>query len=210
MPDIAFADIGPTERYELITGAVWPRPIAFVTSLGPGGRVNAAPFSAFNYMGEDPPILALGVERYRADSTRPGEEKDTLVNIRASGAFVINMVDAALMERMIGAGADYPADVSETDALGLDVTPWSAVGVPRLTEAPVAFACRLFALHPLGRIRTMVLGEVTAIHVRDGLMEAGRPRIDVDRYRPVGRLGGLGYAVGYDVAERRTPRYAGG
>src|SRR5919206_2842090 len=92
---VAFAEIEPRERYKLLCATIVPRPIALVTSLGPDGVVNAAPFSFFNVFSEEPPLVVLGLQ-----SKPDGTIKDTPANIREAGAFVVNLVDERLAERM--------------------------------------------------------------------------------------------------------------
>jgi len=101
MTHIALSGLSTMQKYWLITGSVGPRPIALVTSLNGEGLCNAAPYSAFNYMGEDPPLFAIAVDHYGDESHRPGEMKDTLKNIVARGEFVVNMVDEAIVERAV-------------------------------------------------------------------------------------------------------------
>ncbi|MFL5115508.1 MAG: flavin reductase family protein, partial [Microvirga sp.] len=90
-----FAELPQRQRYKLLVGLVVPRPIALVTTLGPGGVVNAAPFSFFNVFSEEPPLVVLGLQ-----SHPDGALKDTAANIREIGSFVVNLVDEGLAERM--------------------------------------------------------------------------------------------------------------
>jgi 2-nitrobenzoate nitroreductase len=207
---VVLKDLTPSERYRLITGSVMPRPIALVTTIGPDGLVNAAPFSAFNYMSEDPPLMAMGIERYGEESQRPGEIKDTLRNILANGEFVVNMVDEALLEPMVASASDFPAEVGEAAALDLDLAPSRHVSVPRLAAAPVAWECRRYCTLDFSQLRTIVLGEILAMEFRPGLLDEARLRVDVDSYFPFGRLGGPGYASTRDRVELRVPAYRPG
>src|SRR5947209_1958729 len=98
-----FATLPQPLRYKLLVGLVVPRPIALVTSTGPGGTVNAAPFSFFNVFSEEPPLVGLGLQ------SRPdGSIKDTPANIRETGAFVVNLVDESLAEQMNVCSIDFP------------------------------------------------------------------------------------------------------
>jgi flavin reductase (DIM6/NTAB) family NADH-FMN oxidoreductase RutF len=105
------ATLPAQDRYKLLCGLVVPRPIALVTSIGPGGVVNAAPFSFFNVFAEDPALVVLGLQA-RSD----GSLKDTAAHIRDTGSFVVNLVDEALAERMNICAVDFPAETSELDA----------------------------------------------------------------------------------------------
>src|SRR5687768_6986952 len=109
--EINLRELDAKNRYKLMTGVVVPRPIALVTTLGENGVVNAAPFSFFNVMGSDPPIVAMG-PGWRPD----GSAKDTALNIRATGEFVINLVDENLAQQMNICATDFPAGESEIEA----------------------------------------------------------------------------------------------
>ena len=177
----------PGDRYKLLISVVVPRPIAFTTTLDTEGRVNAAPFSFFNVMGYDPPIVML------APSNRPdGTPKDTALNIRATRAFVVNVVDEALAEAMNVAATPFPRGTNELDEAGLTTAPSVQVAVPRIAEAPVSLECREVMTLNLGRTR-IVLGEVLHLHLRDDLLDLERMRVHTDRLHAVGRMHGGGW-----------------
>ena len=106
--EIDFAPLTPYQRYKLMASLIVPRPIALVTTLGPTGVANAAPFSMFNMVGEDPPIVMLSINRLQ-----DGRLKDTAANILATGQFVVHLSDEAMAERMHACGESLPPDVSE-------------------------------------------------------------------------------------------------
>ena len=193
MTDIAMADLANRERYWLITGSVGPRPIALVTSLDATGACNAAPFSAFSYLSEEPALMIIGVDQYGDESHRPGQRKDTLNNIISRNEFVVNMVDEPILEQAVRCGTDFPSNRSELDAVGFTLAPSSLVAVPRVAQAPIAWECRLFKLLEYSAKRTFVLGEIVGMHFRDDLIDVERMRVRVDRFNPVGRLGGPNY-----------------
>ena len=118
--EYASADLSPRERYKVLTSFVLPRPIAWVTSVGQTGVVNAAPFSFFNVFCEDPPLCMFAVNR-RPD----GRVKDTLVNIRRTAEFVVNLTDDPLARTMHESSGDFPSDIGEPDYLGLKLAPSS-------------------------------------------------------------------------------------
>jgi flavin reductase (DIM6/NTAB) family NADH-FMN oxidoreductase RutF len=184
-----FRTLPPPERYKLLIGLVVPRPIALVTTRAEDGVVNAAPFSFFNVFSQDPAVVALGIER------RPGTRiaKDTVLNIRARREFVVNLVDLAIAEAMNVCAVDFPPGVDELAAAGLAAVPGQAVDVPRVAEAPAALECRLMQEIRLGDEgkRSLVLGEILHVHVRDGLVDE---RLHVDNAGFLGRLAGSGYA----------------
>ncbi len=195
------------QKYWLITGSVGPRPIALVTSLGADGTCNAAPYSAFNYMGEDPPLCVIAFDRYGEESHRRLQQKDTLRNIVARGEFVVNMVDEPIAERMVRCATDFPAQVSEPQAVGLALAPCNTIAVPRLQEAPIAWECRLYRLLDLSAQRSIVFGEIIAMHFRDDLLDEEHLRVRVDRYAPYGRLGGPNYVRTTDRVRLRVPTF---
>jgi flavin reductase (DIM6/NTAB) family NADH-FMN oxidoreductase RutF len=187
-----------TDRYKLIAGLVVPRPIAFVTTLGANGVHNAAPYSFFNAFSEDPPLIILGV-----GANVRGEDKDTGVNIREGGEFVVNLVDEPLGEAMNICAIDFPSEISEVDVAGLELVASELIAPARLKAAPVAMECVHYqTLHP-GQNRYLVIGEIKMIHVADDIIDSETLRIDRDRYAPIGRLFGGGYCRTDDRFEIR-------
>ena len=191
MSEPGFVDLDPAalpeqDVYKLLIGSVVPRPIAWLTTLGPAG-VNAAPFSCYTFVSTVPPMVAVSCGR------KHGTPKDTVHNARRSGEFVLNVVSEAFLATMHQTSAEYPADVSEIDALGIATEPSERVNVPRIAGVPVSMECRVADLIEFGALRTQLLvGEVVRFHVRKDCFRAGR--IDFETMRPVGRLGGPYYA----------------
>ncbi len=181
--DFDFSLVDEALGYKLLSSLVIPRPIAFISSLGANGVVNAAPYSFFNLMGDDPPILIVSMEQ-RAE----GGLKDSARNILEAGEFVVNLVDEALAERMHAASTAFPPEVSEPAALGLALAASSAVKPPRLAEAPVAIECTLLQQIAITATRNLFIGQVRWLHVRDGILDPATLRVDLSQYFPVGRL----------------------
>ncbi len=202
MAEIDTRTINRQDKYKLLIGGVVPRPIAWVTSLGEGGVVNAAPFSYFNVACIDPMMVSVAVSR-RPD----GSMKDTARNVRATGEFVVNMVDVHNVEAVNQSSADYPPQVSEAAALGLTLLPSAAVRVPRLGESRVHFECRLHQIVELGDpvASDLIIGEVVHVHVADELYYNGK--IDIVKLAPVSRLAGLTYATVGERFDRPRPTY---
>jgi flavin reductase (DIM6/NTAB) family NADH-FMN oxidoreductase RutF len=181
----------PREIYNLMIGLVTPRPIALVTSRSLEGHLNAAPFSAYNYMGVDPPIVAIGV------ANRPGAGavgKDTARNIRHTREFVVNVVNEEIAEKMNICAVDFPPEVSELNEAGLTTTPSMAISVPRIAEAPASLECLEHATIEIGRTR-VILGQVLAVHVRDEFVDPKGPYILAEKLHTIGRMNGLGNYV---------------
>jgi flavin reductase (DIM6/NTAB) family NADH-FMN oxidoreductase RutF len=184
-----FATLPVAHRYKLLAALVVPRPIALVTTVGQGGIVNAAPFSFFNVFSEDPALVVLGIQ-----SKPNGAPKDTLKHIRETGAFVVNLVDEAIAERMNTCSIDFPSDVSEIEAAEFSILPGVSVPVPRIAEAPVALECRHFVTMEVTQRRHLCIGSVVRLHARPGIVDRERLRVNLDAYKPVARLFGNLYA----------------
>lgn len=178
-------------------GVIVPRPIAFVSTVGEGGRFNVAPFSYFNAITNEPPLLGISINR------RQEAIKDTLRNIRHTGDFVVNIVDEALNAKAVAASGDWPEDVDEFALTGLTPTPSDLVRAPRVGESPVSLECRLHREIELGKV-FFVVGEIVRAHVRDDVLTDGR--VDIAKLRPVGRLGGDGYSVVREVLHLPRPK----
>jgi len=189
--DIELAHATTRQIYNLLIGLVAPRPIAWITSMNPEGRLNAAPFSAYNYMGMDPPVVAVGV----ANRPGPGSVgKDTAQNIRNTGEFVINVVNETVAEAMNFTAIDFPSDVDELSLAQLKTEPSLVVKVPRIASAPASLECREITTMEIGRTR-VILGQVVAIHVQDEFVDPAGPYIRAETLHAIGRMNGLGAYV---------------
>ncbi|KZD08960.1 flavin reductase family protein [Oceanibaculum pacificum] len=193
----------PTLQYKLLAATVVPRPIALVATADEHGNQNAAPYSFFNTMGENPPTLVLGLQE-KAD----GSLKDTTVNIQRSGQYVVHTVDEGIAEAMDLCAAEFPRGLSEAAAAGLTLVPSDRVAPMRIAEAPVAFECERIAMVQVSPGRQIVIGKVLTMHVRDGLIDPDTLRVDTAQYRPVGRLFGTLYCRTGDQFELPRPTYA--
>ncbi len=186
--------------YRFMIGVIVPRPIAFVSTVGPLG-FNLAPFSYFAPLTSTPPLLGISLNH------RAGEPKDTLANLRASGDFVVNVVNEPLAERMVRTSGDWPADQDEFAVSGLTPIASDLVRAPRVAESPVQLECRLYREVPLGDT-VFVIGEMVRAHVDDAVLTGGR--VDPLKLRPLGRLGGDGYMTLGEVLQLARPRVARG
>lgn len=184
-----FQQLSAREKYKILIGSVVPRPIALVTTIDAEGRANAAPFSFFNALSADPPILALGVENYSDLSP-----KDTTLNIRQNQEFTVNIVSDALVEAMNVCAVPFEPGFDELVAAGLTAIPGTRVGCPRIGEAPVALECRRMMALSIGQSREIILGEVLMAHVRDDLIDPATLYIDQLGLDAIGRMGGHGYS----------------
>jgi len=190
--EIDFETLTEYQRYKLMASLIVPRPIALVTTLGVDGTVNAAPFSMFNMLGEEPPIVMVSINRLSE-----GALKDTAANILRTGEFVVHLPDEAMAEKMHRCGERLPPDISELAHVGLTPAPSTQVAPARIAEAPVAFECKLWETLETPS-RHIFIGRVLHLHARDGLIDTERWRVRLQDYFPVGRFGASFYVTTRD------------
>jgi len=189
------------DAYMILAGLVTPRPIALTTTVDPEGRVNAAPFSFFNVLGDSPPIVGLCPGDRSA-----GMPKDTARNIRLTHEFVVNLVDEALAEQMNLCSAPLPPGENELLYAGLTAVPSSVVKPPRIAEAPASFECRSHSIIEIGDNR-LIIGEVLRVHVRDGILDPETWLIKPANYHPIGRMQSPNwYCRTQDMFELKRPK----
>lgn len=193
--------------YKLMIGAIVPRPIAFVSSLDVRGVRNLAPFSFFNGVSADPPVVLFCASVRREDPQRGvGPHKDTLLNVIATREFVINVVTESIAEKMNLTSAQVPPDVDEFELSGLTPLPSELVKPPRVAESPVQMECRLRQIIKISEQvhgSTIVLGDVLRFHVREDLVD--NFRIDADKLAAIGRMGGPTYVRTRDRFDLERP-----
>jgi len=168
--------------YQILASLVTPRPIAWVTTLGPDGVVNAAPFSFFNVLGANPPILG-----FCPGDRDDGTPKDTARNIRLSHEFVVNLVDEKTAEAMNRTAASLPYGTSEIQSAGLTTAPSSVVKPPRIAESPASLECVEWGTLQIGGNR-LIIGLVKRVHVRDELFDPRTERIRSELFHVIGRM----------------------
>ena len=196
------AAMKPNQIYNLLIGLVAPRPIALVTSLNETGTLNAAPFSAYNYLCTDPPMVALGVTNKPGGGFVP---KDTARNIRRTHEFVVNVVTEDLAKAMNVCATDFPEDVSEIDMAGLESTPSKVVKVPRIKPAHAALECEEFSSMEIGNSR-IILGKVVAMYIEDQFIDPAGPYVRSEELHAIGRMNGQGAYVKTRDAFLHMPR----
>ncbi|MFD2263381.1 flavin reductase family protein [Lacibacterium aquatile] len=188
------------ERYKLLIGTVVPRPIAWITTRSPEGRVNAAPYSFFGVLSADPAIVAVGIEN-RADMSF----KDTALNIRLTEEFTVNIASADLVDAMNVTAVAFPPGTDELVKAGLTAMPGHKVGCPYIKEAPAALECRRFMTVAVSKSREIVLGTVVAAHYKSEIVDAERLYVDQMGIDALGRMGGHGYAGTRQQFDLPTP-----
>lgn len=197
------ADLAADERYKLLTASITPRPIAWVTSASAMGAVNAAPYSFFNMVASDPPLIVLGLMR-RPD----GSYKDTCANIIETGEFVVNLVRADDIDAMNMTSIDAPPGWEELTLAGVETRPSGLVAPPRIASAPVNMECRLFKHIDVSPASAVVLGEVVMFHVDDQFID-DRLHIDTIALDLIARMHGRGiYAHKPELLQRDRPAFA--
>lgn len=195
-----FTKLDTRERYKLMIGTIIPRPIALVTTVDENGSFNAAPFSFFNCLSADPPILAIGVENNPDMSF-----KDTGHNIRMTEVFTVNIVSHAIAEAMHVCGTKYPRDVDELKQAGLTAMPGEKIAAPWIKEAPAAFECRRHVTLELGKSRQIIMGEILFAHYQPGAVDSAL-HVDPNVIDAIARLGGDTCSTIRDRFEMFTPK----
>jgi len=184
MVTLEVAQITAQQSYRLLAGGVIPRPIAWVTTLGPGGVVNLAPFSSYVFLAYDPPLIGISIG--------PGTSKlkDTLENLRETGEFVVNAVTPELVQAVAESSRRYPLETGEAEDLGIALMPCRQVGAPRVAASPLGLECVLHRIVNLedADVHRFVIGRVVVFHIAEEIWAGDR--IDPSAFRPVGRIGG--------------------
>jgi len=197
-----FAVSPPEDRYRLLINFIGPHPIALVSTRSPDGVANAAPMSFFNVFLHEPPILALGIQLRLS-----GPDKDTMVNLRQSGEFVVHMVDMAVARAMLICGLGVDPQVDEIALAGLTKKPARKVSAPLIAEAPCAMECRVERIIDWPH-RALVLGEVVQMHIRADCLDAAGRYVNPETYQPIARLHADNYITSDRQFELRAPRLA--
>src|SRR5579864_1589067 len=202
--NVRASELSHREIYNILLNAIVPRPIAWVSTLSASGQPNLAPFSFFNCVCVDPPLLAFapGLRAPKEANAPHGEPKDTLRNVRETREFVVNVVPYELREAMNATSGEYDPTVNEFDLAKLTPQPSQLVRPPRVGESPVSFECNLHQILDFSTAPTsssLVIGEVVAVHIDEKHMKNGR--VDGDSLDLIGRMGGMQYT-------RTTDRFA--
>ena len=195
-----------SDLYALMIRCIAPRPIAWVSSISREGVPNLEPFSFFTGVSSKPPTICFVAGRHD-----DGRKKDTLVNVEATGEFVVNMVPESLAEEMNITATEYPHGISEFEKAGLTTEPSERVAPPRIGESPVHLECERHELLHVGVEDvgggTIIVGRIVLINVDESILNNGK--VDYELYHPIGRLGGMEYSRTRDrftmVRKKYTP-----
>jgi len=184
---------------------VVPRPIGWISTISREGKVNLAPYSFYNAVGDDPPMVMFSTTGPHSQ----GPLKDSRLNAEETGEFVVNLASHDLREQMNQSAAHVDREVDEMALAGLEAAPSVLVKPPRVKAAAAHLECRYLQTVELpcweeGNANSMVIGEVVGIHIRDDMIVDGR--VDIARIRPIARMGYMDYAVVNEVFSMRRPR----
>ena len=192
-------------RYKIVNSTITPRPIAWVTSQSAAGVVNAAPYSFFNAVGIEPPLIVLGLLK----NLQTRALKDTARNILETSEFVVNLVCEADAERMNLSSVDAPPDVSEIDYAGIKTVSSTVVAPPRIATSPVSFECRKLTALDVGTHQTVLIAEILHAHIADAFISnPEKLYFDTPAMKLIGRTHGSGwYARTSDQFELVRPKF---
>lgn len=198
--DVSKTDI--VAVYQMLVGLVAPRPIAWVTTISANGIVNLAPFSFFNAFGANPPVVV-----FSPTLKRDGGKKDTLINVEASGEFVINGSTEKHADLINLSSKMLLPDESEIELTGLSTIKSDRVKPPRLAEVPFALECKVLQIIPIGYSAisaNLVVGEIVTMHIEDAVLdEKGLP--DPRKLKAIARLGGEFWCRTQDLFQLERP-----
>ena len=178
---------------------VIPRPIGWITSLDAKGKVNLAPFSYYNAVSYNPPMIMFSATK----KLSTGEYKDTLSNVESRKEFVVNLTPFALREQVKNSSVEYPSDISELENLNLKTPPSELIETPRILGTPIHLECKHYQTIQLLSVEgesdiahtgyRMIIAYVVGIHIDNDVIKDGK--IDVGSFMPIARLGYMDYAT---------------
>lgn len=200
MASFDMTEIDPTDVYKLMTGLVVPRPIGWVATVDDHGRPNLAPYSFFQCVATNPPVVLFSA------GVVNGHQKDSLLNARSTGEFTCNIVDRTTAEAMNASSAELDRGESEFDFAGLTPIPAADVAAPVVAEAKASFECRVQQIVELGTPpmeHAVVFGEVVRVNVADDILDG--TRVDFAALDAVGRLAGNAYVTTRDRFDLTRP-----
>jgi flavin reductase (DIM6/NTAB) family NADH-FMN oxidoreductase RutF len=201
--NLRIEEITDRELYRTLLIAVGPRPIAWVSTLSKNGTPNLAPFSFFNAISVEPPMLGFSPgTRSLPNGTEP---KGTLVNVRETREFVVNVVTFEMSDAMNMTSGEYEHGVNEFEMAGLETRPSQVVHPPQVAASPVSFECKLDRILDFGTPTTssLVIGEIVALHLDDKLLREGR--LETGALDLIGRMGGMQYTRTTERFEMTRP-----
>ncbi len=203
--NINLSELSPNQIYHLVTQTLIPRPIAWVLTESGQNNYNLAPFSYFTAITSAPPILMFSVGK------KPnGDDKDTVVNVKANEKMVIHISSADQYKTVTESAATLEHGVSEVTQSDLQLTKFEGFDLPRLADCSIAFACRLYEIKHIGDVpQTLVFAKVEAIHIDDDVInldDKGRVKVLAEKVNPLSRLGAAEYANLGEIISQARPK----
>jgi len=190
---INMGELSAPDAYFTMTQTVLPRPVAWALTVNHSGSYNLAPFSYFNAVNSDPPLLMFSV-----GLKDNGDLKDTIINIQARPEFVVNIASVSQLPELNASSATLPYDVSEIDTNQIELAQVEGFTLPRVAQSKIAMMCRCSEIQTIGnKGQSLVFGEIEAIYLDDQCAEItdkGRLKVFADRVEPLSRLGAGEYA----------------
>ncbi len=201
---VDFNSIEPLSRYHLLAQTVIPRPIAWVLSVNEDSSLNLAPFSFFNVMCSDPPLLVMSIGK------KPGGDlKDTRRNLLSGREFVVHIAGVDSVEALNDSATVLDYGESEITASSLPLSEFPNCSLPRLTQCHIAYHCKIYDVHQIGpNQQAMIYAEILQLHMDDSIVEYNYNRYTVDakKINPLSRLGGSHYASMGDIISLARPK----
>jgi len=180
-------DMSPKQHYHTMAATVIPRPIAWVSTKGADGSCNLAPFSFFNAVTTDPPLLSICI-----GNKENGEQKDTLRNLLETKECIVHIIDETFADAMTQSAEALPYGECEIEKIGLETQKAKTVDIPMIKGCKVAYECKLYKHDTLGnKPMNIVFVEILCYHIIDKAYENGR--VDEGFIKALGRLGGKNY-----------------
>ena len=201
---IDISEMSPPDAYFTMTQSVIPRPICWALSVNQDSSYNLAPFSYFNAVASDPPMIMFSV------GLQPdGGFKDTLTNIKARPDFVVNIASVHQLPVLNQTSATLPYGDSEVDASQIELVEIEGFKLPRVADCKIALMCERYQIQTIGnRQQSLIFGEIKSIYVDDDcadITDKGRLKIYADKIQPLARLGAGEYVTFGEILEAKRP-----
>ncbi|NKB76080.1 MAG: flavin reductase family protein [Gammaproteobacteria bacterium] len=201
---INLSELGTAQTYFTMTQTVVPRPIAWVLSENQGGDFNLAPYSYFNAICSDPPLVT-----FSAGLQPNGQKKDTLVNVSERPEFVIHIASCDQLPVLNETSATLPLGKSEVTASNIELVSVDGFRMPRIADSKIAFMCEVHQIQEIGNNhQSLIIAEVKSIYVDDEcthINEKGRLQVDANKIQPLARLGASQYVSFGEILTATRP-----
>jgi len=201
MIEINPLDQSERDNYKLMIGSIIPRPIAFVTTKSKEGIVNAAPFSYFNVVSSNPPLISVSIQH------KDNLSKDTSRNIFDTKEFVVHIVDSDNVEGVNQTAANLDYNHSEIDLTNFTLTDSSMIDVPGIKQSKIRMECILeetLTNRNNDYNFDLIIGKIVYFHIDENIYEDGK--INPIKLDPISRLAGNSYAKIGEIFDLERPK----